>query len=75
MMGSIRNVDWNDFKTSVPAFLTLVFMPFTYNISYGIAFGMISYIVINGFCGNLKKIKVGTWVIAALFIAMLLLTH
>lgn len=75
MLGSVKNIDWSDFKTSVPAFLTLAIMPFTYNISYGIAFGLISYIVISTFCGDFKKIKGSSWVIAALFIAMLLLTH
>ena len=75
MMGSIKNIDWSDFKVCVPAFLTLAVMPFTYNISYGIAFGLISYIVISLFCGDAKKIKGSTWVIGALFIAMLLLTH
>lgn len=75
MLGSVKNIDWNDFKISVPAFLTLSIMPFTYNISYGIAFGLISYIVISVFCGDFKKIKLSSWVIAALFVAMLLLTH
>ena len=75
MMGSIKNIDWNNLKVSVPAFLTLTVMPFTYNISYGIAFGLISYIVISVFCGDFKKIKGSSWVIAFLFIAMLLLTH
>ena len=32
------------------SFLTLAIMPFTYNISYGIAFGLISYIIISSFC-------------------------
>ena len=75
MMASIKNIDWDNFKTSVPAFLTLAMMPFTYNISYGIAFGLISYVVISVFCGDFKKIKGSSWVIAFLFIAMLLLTH
>ena len=75
MMASIKNIDWNDFRISVPAFLTLAIMPFTYNISYGIAFGLISYIVISVFCGEGKKIKASSWVIALLFVAMLLLTH
>ncbi|MBQ8502760.1 MAG: NCS2 family permease [Clostridia bacterium] len=75
MIGSIKNIDWSDFKISVPAFLTLAIMPFTYNISYGIAFGLISYIVISVFCGDIKKIKGSSWVIALLFVAMLLLTH
>lgn len=75
MMGSIKNINWDDFKVCVPAFLTLAVMPFTYNISYGIAFGLVSYIVISIFCGDLKKIKGSSWVIAFLFIIMLLLTH
>lgn len=75
MMGSIKNIEWDNFKVSVPAFLTLAVMPFTYNISYGIAFGLLSYIVISAFCGDIKKIKGSSWVIALLFVAMLLLTH
>ena len=75
MMASVKNIEWDDFKTSVPAFLTLAMMPFTYNISYGIAFGLISYIVISVFCGDAKKIKLSSWIIAALFIAMLLLSR
>lgn len=75
MMGSIKNIDWDNFKVAVPAFLTLAIMPFTYNISYGIAFGLISYIIISVFCGDIKKIKGSSWVIAAMFVAMLLLTH
>lgn len=75
MLGAVKNIDWNDFKTAVPAFLTLAIMPFTYNISYGIAFGLISYLVISSFCGDFKKIKGSSWVIGALFVAMLLLTH
>ena len=75
MMASVKNIDWSNFKVSVPAFLTLALMPFTYNISYGIAFGLISYIVISVFCGDAKEIKVSSWVVAALFVAMLLLTH
>ncbi len=75
MMTSIKNIDWNNYKISVPAFLTLAIMPFTYNISYGIAFGLLSYIVISVFCGDIKNIKASSWIIALLFIAMLLLTH
>ncbi|MBR4962159.1 MAG: NCS2 family permease [Clostridia bacterium] len=75
MMMSVKNIDWDDFKISVPAFLTLALMPFTYNISYGIAFGLLSYIIISVFCGDIKKIKTSSWIIAGLFVAMLLLTH
>ena len=75
MLVSVKNINWDDLKIAIPAFLTLSVMPFTYNISYGIAFGLISYIVISTFCGDFKKIKGSSWFITFLFIAMLLLTH
>ena len=75
MISCVKEIDWHSAEIAVPAFLTLAMMPFSYNISYGIAFGLISYLVINLFTGKVKEIKVGTWVITLLFIAMLLLTH
>ena len=75
MMGSVKDIDWSDVSVSVPAFLTLAMMPFTYNISYGIAFGLISYLVIKLFSGKVKEIKIGTWIITILFLAMFFLTH
>lgn len=50
-------------------------MAFTYNISYGIAFGMISYIFIMLFTGRAKEIKAFAWLIAVLFTLMFFLTH
>lgn len=75
MIGSVKDIDWSDVSASVPAFLTMAMMPFTYNISYGIAFGLISYAVIKSFTGKIKEVKLGTWIITALFLAMFFLTH
>ena len=75
MMGSVKDIEWSDVSVSVPAFLTMAMMPFTYNISYGIAFGLISYLVIKLFSGKVKEIKIGTWIITILFLAMFFLTH
>jgi len=75
MIACVKDIDWHDVATAVPAFLTMAMMPFTYNISYGIAFGLIAYVLISLFTGKMKEIKVGTWVISALFLAMLFLTH
>ncbi len=75
MIGSVKDIDWSDVSASVPAFLTMAMMPFTYNISYGIAFGLISYVVIKSFTGKIKEVKLGTWIITALFLAMFFLTH
>ncbi len=75
MMTCVKDIEWHSIDAAVPAFLTLAMMPFSYNISYGIAFGLISYVVINLFTGKVKEIKVGTWVITLLFLAMLFFTH
>ena len=71
----MRNIDWLNADTAVPAFLTVAMMPMAYNISYGIAFGIISYIFISLFTGKVKEIKAGTWVIGVLFMVMFFVTH
>ena len=75
MMNCVKSIDWLKIDVAVPAFLTIAMMPFTYNISYGIAFGMISYVLIKLFRGEVREIKVTTWIITLLFIAMFLFTH
>ena len=75
MMNCVKEIDWLSAESAVPAFLTLAMMPFTYNISYGIAFGLISYVAIKLFSGKIKETNIGTWIIAALFAFMFFTTH
>ena len=75
MMSSVKNIDWTDIENTLPAFLTICMMPYTCNISNGIAFGLIAYAAINVCVGKFKKIKFATWVIVILFLTMLLLSH
>lgn len=75
MMSCISELNWHDPTYAVPSFLTMVMMPFSYNISIGIAFGLISYIIVKLCLGKIREIKAGTWVIAVLFLAMLFLSH
>lgn len=75
MITGVKTINWDDIADAVPAFLTLAMMPFSYNISYGICFGLISHIVIKVCTGKIREVKIGTGVIAAMFLAMLLLTH
>ena len=75
MMDCTRNIDWQNTGEAVPAFLTLVIMPMTYNISYGIAFGVISHVLIQVFAGRGKELNAGNWIIAGLFTVMFLVTH
>ena len=69
MLDPIKKLDLNDFSESIPAFLTIILMPFAYSISDGILIGMISYVVINALCGKFKKISPAMWIFTALFIA------
>ncbi len=75
MMGCVKDLQWENPTVALPSFLTLVVMPFTYNISYGIAFGLISHVIIRIFRGKVKEVSAATWVITILFAAMFFLTH
>ena len=75
MMGCTKDIDWTNPAVALPAFITIVAMPFTYSISYGIAFGLITYFFVKLLTGKVKEIKVGTWVITALFLVMFFFTH
>jgi len=73
MMGSIKEVDFNDYSECIPAFITLIMMPLAYSISDGIMLGMISYVVINACTGKFKKISVTMWILAIAFLAKYIL--
>ena len=75
MMGCVKDIQWENPTVALPSFLTLVTMAFTYNISYGIAFGMISHVLIRILRGRAKELSVATWVITILFALMFFLTH
>ncbi|GIS29380.1 MAG: hypothetical protein Ct9H90mP1_1080 [Methanobacteriota archaeon] len=47
MMRQAADIDWSDSEMALPAFPTIVLMPFTYSIADGIAFGVISYCAIK----------------------------
>ena len=69
MLSSVADIDWMDAGESVPAFIALAWMPFTYSISDGIMFGIIAYTVINAFSGKFKRIHWIMYVLTAIFIA------
>lgn len=68
MMGGLRNVDFDDISEGIPAFLTVVMMPLTYSIANGIAFGLISYVILKLVTGQYKQIQIPTVIVSALFI-------
>lgn len=70
MINSIRDIDFSDVSEGLPAFLTVILIPLTYDIGEGIIFGIISYVIIKVFSGNYKEVKLGTWL---LFIFMVII--
>lgn len=68
MIQGITKIEWNDVTEAVPAFLTIVFMPFAYSIADGIAVGFISYAVIKLLTGKAASVHWMAWIIAGLWV-------
>lgn len=68
MISAVVDIDFSDLTEAVPAYLCLLCMPLMYSISDGIAFGVISYVIINVFCGKTKKITPLMYILAVLFV-------
>ena len=67
MLKNFSNVDMEDMRSSVPAFLTLVMMPLTYSIANGIGIGSMAYVLITIFTGKFTKKDIAVTIIAILF--------
>ncbi|MCH1959934.1 MULTISPECIES: NCS2 family permease [Romboutsia] len=74
MFSSIRQVDFNDSKIAVSAFVTVLLMPLTYSISIGLCFGFISYIIMHVVSKETEKISLTLWIIGALSVLNLMLS-
>ena len=72
MMTQIKGIDWDDLGIAIPAFLTIILMPFTYNISVGIGAGFVSYVAIRVFQGRSKEIHPLMYLVAGLFMVYFL---
>ncbi|MBQ4127343.1 MAG: NCS2 family permease [Alistipes sp.] len=68
MMAPIKNIPFDDYAESLPAFITIITMPMAYSISDGILLGMISYVALNLICGNVKRITPTMAILAILFV-------
>lgn len=73
MMRTVREIPWTDLEEAFPAFLTIVGIPLTYNISYGIGFGFISYVLIKLFNGKASKVHPLMWIVAIAFVVTFIL--
>ena len=68
MMSQITEIDFSAFHIALPAFLTIVIMPFTYSIANGIGVGFVAYVLMSLVAGNAKKIHPLLYVVAILFV-------
>jgi AGZA family xanthine/uracil permease-like MFS transporter len=68
MMSQVVHVDWEDPEEGIPAFLTIVLMPFTYSITTGIGAGFIAYALIKALRGKAKEVRPLMWGVVAAFL-------
>lgn len=68
MLRNVRRIQWDDSTESIPAFLTMVIMPFAFSITEGIAFGFIAYSLLKLVAGRWREVPGLVYVFAALFV-------
>ena len=73
MMSPILEINFNNYTESIPAFITIIFMPLTYSIAEGIVFGMLSYVLLKVLTGKFKDISVVMVILSILFVLKFLI--
>ncbi len=68
MMQQVKNIPWDDVELALPAFLTIVLMPFTYSITVGIGAGFLFYVLIKLVRGKAGQVHPLLWVVSAMFL-------
>jgi AGZA family xanthine/uracil permease-like MFS transporter len=68
MLQSVMNIDWNDFSESVPAFLLMIGIPFSYSIADGLILGLLVYPIIKIFSGRGRQVS---WILYTLMIILI----
>jgi AGZA family xanthine/uracil permease-like MFS transporter len=68
MLRNVGEISWDDLTVAIPAGMTILVMPFTFNIGYGIAAGLISYPIVKAFAGELRDTHPAHWVFAGAFV-------
>ncbi|KQB83493.1 NCS2 family permease [Corynebacterium oculi] len=68
MMAQVRDIEWGSFEVALPAFLTIVVMPFTYSIANGIGVGFITFTAMSVAAGKARRVHWIMWLVSALFV-------
>ena len=69
MMRQAADINWADLEVAIPAFITMILMPFTYSIAAGIAWGIIAYVLVKLAVGKYKEVNP---VMTVLFVLMVM---
>ena len=72
MISQVRHIDFTDFRIAMPAFLTIVGMPFTYSIANGIGLGFVSYAALSLVSGKARSVHPLLYVVAVVFVVYFL---
>jgi AGZA family xanthine/uracil permease-like MFS transporter len=68
MLSPIKDIELEDYSESIPAFICIIAMPMMYSIAEGISLGLITYVLLNMISGKFKKVSIGMYILAILFI-------
>ncbi|PWW65714.1 NCS2 family permease [Actinokineospora spheciospongiae] len=68
MMAQVAEIDFSDFTIALPAFLTIVVMPFTYSIANGIGAGFITFVLLRVVTGKSRRVHPLMWFVAVAFV-------
>ena len=69
MLSTVAEIHWHEPLVAVPAFLTLVLIPFTYSIANGLGFGIIAWAILHLATGKVHRREWLLYLLAALFLA------
>ncbi|MFJ9733111.1 NCS2 family permease [Streptomyces sp. NPDC101171] len=67
LSNSVKEIDWADYTIAIPAFVTMMMMPFTYSITNGIGMGFITFVLLRLAAGRSREVPVAMYVVAAVF--------
>ena len=68
MMRAVKLIPWDDYTESIPAFISIVFIAFSFSPTEGIAFGFISYTILKLTTGRVRDVHPLMWIISLVFI-------
>lgn len=68
MIGSVKSINWDDISMAIPAFFTIIIMPFTYSITTGIELGFLFFVIANLVNKKGKQTPLIIYIFSILFI-------